>query len=130
MMRDSKRQIRTHFCSDRTGRTSTAASDYHQMTNDENLGHHYGDHHVDRSPLVEAIFVHHFVQTARGSVDAGQTEVRIAGRAQMTVALLGHVPGAEEVQKVGRVGHGEGTRVRPGTWGHKALAQVRVLPES
>jgi hypothetical protein len=57
--------------------------------------------------------------------------VRIAGRAQkMTVALLGHALGVEEVQKVGHVGQGEGMRVRLGTWGHKALALVRVLPES
>ena len=68
---------------------------------------------------------------AWGSVVEGQTEVRIAGRAQkITVALLEHVPGAEEVESVVHVGQGEGIRVRPGTWGHKALVLVRVLPES
>lgn len=131
MMRASKLQIRTHSCSDRTGRTSKAAYGRRQMTNDENLGLHCDDHHGDRSRLVEVTFVHHFVQMARGSVDAGQTEARIAGRAQkMAAALLGHAPEAVG-QKVGqKVGRGEGMRVKSGTWGHKALALARAPPES
>ena len=73
----------------------------------------------------------HFVQMARGIGVEGHTEVRIAGLAQkMTVALLEHVPGAEEVESLVHVGQGEGMRMRPGTWGHKALVLVRVLPES
>ena len=49
----------------------------------------------------------------------------------MAVALLGHAPGAEELQKVEqKVGQCGGMRVRQGTWGRKVLALVRVLPKS
>jgi hypothetical protein len=102
------------------------------MTDGGNLGHHLrDDHRVDRSPLVEATFVPHFVQMPRGSAGAGQTEARIAGKAQkMTAVLLKDAPG-EEVRKAGqKVGQGEDMRVRQGTWGRKALALARVLPEN
>ncbi len=84
------------------------------MMDGENLDRRLcDDHYAGRSPLVEAAFVDHFVQTTRESVGAGDSEAQIVGKAQkMTVALS---MGAQtvEVQKVGQeVGQGEGRRVR------------------
>jgi hypothetical protein len=63
-------------------KTSMVACDRHQMTDGENLDpHSCDDHHVDRSPLVEMIFVHHFVQMGPGTGGAQRIEA-VAGKAQ------------------------------------------------
>ena len=99
------------------------------MRDGGNLDHRLCDgHHGGQSPLVEAAFVHHFVQMRRGSVGVGQPEARNAGKG--TAALSRDAPRVQEVQKVGQeVGQGGGRRVRQGTWGRKALVLVRVLPK-
>ena len=80
-------KIRTHFCSGQLGKTSMVACD-RQMMDGENLGRHLcDDHHVGRSPLVERIFVHHFVQRA-GTAGAWQMEVQVAGKAQWATVVL------------------------------------------
>lgn len=59
------------------------ACDYRQMTVGENLDPHLcGDRHVDRSPPVETIFVHHFVQMTLGTAGARPMEAQVAGMAQ------------------------------------------------